>query len=151
MRRGFSICVVLAAMAACGGGKSDGDVGTSDGSSQPPPAEAEKPASRAEAARFLTQATFGPTDAEVDHVMSVGYSAWIDEQFAKPASTNRPLWDAADAAAKAVNASNNAGQDGMTNAFWRNAISGGPLPSRYASEPAISIVARASERTTPAR
>lgn len=113
-------CLVLAAvMAACGGGKSDGGAG--DGTSQPPPAGAEKPASRAEAARFLTQATFGPTDAEVDHVMSVGYSAWIDEQFAKPASSSLALWDAK---ATANNATVNAAQDGTTHAFWRNAISG---------------------------
>jgi len=69
----------------------------------------------------LTQATFGPTDAEVDRVMSVGYSAWIDEQFAKPASSNLALWDAK---ATANNATVNAAQDGTTHAFWRNAISG---------------------------
>jgi len=116
----FASLALLAVLAACGGGSGSGSSG-GDGSTPPP---AEKPTSRAEAARFLTQATFGPTDAEVDHVMSVGYSAWIDEQFAKPASTNRPLWDATDAAVKAVNASNSAGQDGTINAFWRNAISG---------------------------
>jgi hypothetical protein len=42
------------------------------------------PASRPEAARFLTRATFDATDAKVDHLMSVSYSAWIDEQFASP-------------------------------------------------------------------
>jgi hypothetical protein len=111
-------CLVQATvMAACGGGKSDGG-----GSSQPlPQPVVEKPASRAEAARFLTQATFGPTDAEVDHPMSVGYSAWIDEQFAKPASSNLALWDAK---ATANNATPNTAQDGTTHAFWRNAISG---------------------------
>lgn len=119
-------CLVLAAvMAACGGGKSDGDggagTGTGTGTSQPPPAGAEKPASRAEAARFLTQATFGPTDAAVDRVMSVGYSAWIDEQFAKPASSNLALWDAR---ATSFDGNINAEQDGTTHAFWRNAIGG---------------------------
>lgn len=115
-------CLVLAAvMAACGGGKSDGDGGTGTGTSQPPPAGAEKPASRAEAARFLTQATFGPTDAAVDRVMSVGYSAWIDEQFAKPASSNLALWDAR---ATSFDGNINAEQDGTTHAFWRNAIGG---------------------------
>jgi uncharacterized protein (DUF1800 family) len=127
-------CLVLAAvMASCGGGSggaSDPGVsppppsaGASDPGVSPPPASGapEKPASRAEAARFLTQATFGPTDAEVDHLMSVGYSAWIDEQFAKPASSNLALWDAK---ATANNATVNTAQDGTTHAFWRNAISG---------------------------
>ncbi len=117
-------CLVLAAvMAACGGGKSDGGGSSSSSSPPPPPSptEVEKPATRAEAARFLTQATFGPTDAEVDHLMSVGYSAWIDEQFAKPASSNLALWDAK---FTANNATPNTAQDGTTHAFWRNAISG---------------------------
>jgi len=49
----------------------------------------EKPATRAAAARFLTQATFGPTDADFDRDLAVGYSAWIDEQFALPATSHR--------------------------------------------------------------
>ena len=114
--------VLLAVLAACGGGSGSGSGGSDGGDgSTPPPAE--KPASRAEAARFLTQATFGPTDADIDRVLAIGYSAWIDEQFAKPASTNRPLWEAADAAVKAVNPNNSVYQDGTINAFWRNAIS----------------------------
>lgn len=112
------ITLALALAPTACGGDGSGDPGVS-----PPPASGapEKPASRAEAARFLTQATFGPTDAEVDHVMSIGYSAWIDEQFAKPASSNLALWDAN---ATANNATVNAAQHGTTHAFWRNAISG---------------------------
>ena len=112
--------VLLAVLAGCGGGSGSGSSDGGDGST---PAQAEKPASRAEAARFLTQATFGPTDAAIDRVMAIGYSAWIDEQFAKPASTNRPLWEAADAAVKASNPNSSVYQDGTINAFWRNAIS----------------------------
>lgn len=41
----------------------------------------EQPASAADAARFLTQATFGPTDAEIDTVLAKGYAAWIDGQL----------------------------------------------------------------------
>lgn len=36
------------------------------------------------ASRFLNQATFGPTLAEIDEVVSIGYEAWIDQQFAQP-------------------------------------------------------------------
>jgi uncharacterized protein (DUF1800 family) len=37
-----------------------------------------------EAARFLEQATFGPTFDLVTHVQQVGFAAFIDEQFALP-------------------------------------------------------------------
>ena len=42
------------------------------------------PANDADAARFLAQATFGPTDAEIANLRAIGYSAWIDAQFAAP-------------------------------------------------------------------
>ena len=43
-----------------------------------------------EAARFLTQATFGPTAAEIARLRQMGYNAWLDEQFALPFSAHRP-------------------------------------------------------------
>ncbi len=45
------------------------------------------PASLSDAARFLTQATFGPTLPEIDRVQSMGYEAWLAEQFAAPPSS----------------------------------------------------------------
>jgi uncharacterized protein (DUF1800 family) len=42
------------------------------------------PASLNDAARFLTQATFGPTLAEIARVQATGYAAWIDEQAVAP-------------------------------------------------------------------
>jgi uncharacterized protein (DUF1800 family) len=44
------------------------------------------PQTRADAWRFLTQATFGPDEANIARVMTIGYSAWIDEQFATQSS-----------------------------------------------------------------
>jgi hypothetical protein len=38
----------------------------------------------ADAARFLEQATFGPTVAEVNRVMQIGFDPWLNEQFALP-------------------------------------------------------------------
>ena len=49
----------------------------------PPPLPSGTPSPR-EAARFLTQATFGPTTAEIARLQQRGYAAWLDEQFAKP-------------------------------------------------------------------
>jgi uncharacterized protein (DUF1800 family) len=90
----------------------------------PPAAAVEKPASREQAARFLTQATFGPTDADVDRVMAIGYSAWIDEQLAKPAASHRANWQAADAAIKQVTPTSSAGQDQVLESFWKQALTG---------------------------
>jgi len=84
----------------------------------------EKPASREQAARFLTQATFGPTDADIDRVMAIGYGAWIDEQLARPATSHRASWEAANAAIKAANPNSGAGQDQVLDSFWKQALSG---------------------------
>lgn len=40
----------------------------------------------ADAARFLKQATFGATEAEIANVKQLGLAAWINAQFALPAS-----------------------------------------------------------------
>ena len=42
------------------------------------------------AARFLTQATFGPTTADIQKVMHLGYSEWIAEQEGLPATVGEP-------------------------------------------------------------
>ena len=50
----------------------------------------EGPHSDAASARFLTQATFGPSLAEIERLRAIGYHAWLDEQFALPPSHHRP-------------------------------------------------------------
>jgi len=40
------------------------------------------------ASRFLQQATFGPTAAEVQRLSGMSYAAWLNEQFAKPATAD---------------------------------------------------------------
>jgi uncharacterized protein (DUF1800 family) len=47
--------------------------------------------SDAQAARFLAQATLGPSDAEIARVRALGYEAWLNEEFAKPPSPGN--WD----------------------------------------------------------
>jgi uncharacterized protein (DUF1800 family) len=47
--------------------------------------------SDAQAARFLAQATLAPTDAEIARVRTLGYDAWLNEEFAKPPSSGN--WD----------------------------------------------------------
>jgi uncharacterized protein (DUF1800 family) len=45
------------------------------------------PASDIDAARFLTQATFGPWPDDVAALKTIGYDAWIAQQMAYPASS----------------------------------------------------------------
>ena len=35
-----------------------------------------------DASRFLDQATFGATDADIHHLSLIGYQAWLNQQFA---------------------------------------------------------------------
>lgn len=43
-----------------------------------------------DAARFLEQATFGATDADIHHLSLIGYQAWLNEQFAMQAIPSEP-------------------------------------------------------------
>ncbi len=111
--RGLAAIGLAATLAACGGGGGEDDAVASDA-----------PATREEAARFLTQATFGPTQADIDRVMRIGYERWIDEQLARAPSSHRALWEAADRTLKASDPNASAGQEGTLNAFWRLAVTG---------------------------
>ncbi len=51
------------------------------------------PADDADAVRFLAQATFGATDADIAHLRTVGYDGWLNEQFAAPVSRQVPYLD----------------------------------------------------------
>ena len=112
------LCRVVAAaalgvLAACGGS-------SGGGTAEP----ADLPATRAEAARFLTQATFGPTEGEIERVMAIGYAAWIAEQLALPQTLHRATWDADNAAIKAADASRSAGSRQVLDSFYQQALHG---------------------------
>jgi uncharacterized protein (DUF1800 family) len=106
----------LVALAACGGGKDDPapDTGV--------PPSADKPASRAEAARFLTQATFGPRTADVDRVMQQGMTSWVIEQQQLPGVAHQAYWDAEDARIKAANPDSAAGTREVVDSFYIGAL-----------------------------
>lgn len=105
-----------------GGNSSDssGDAGSGNGGA--PVTTPVATPQRDAAARFLTQASFGPDEASVDRVIALGYEGWIDEQLRSPATSHLATWDALDAALKAENPSAWPGQDGVTNSFWRAAV-----------------------------
>ncbi len=60
------------------------------------------PATDAEAARFLTQATFGPSVASIARLKALGYSEWFAEQLAAAPTLARPFIQAAVAARTAA-------------------------------------------------
>lgn len=125
------VWALLAALAvtACGGG----DLGKLHGKlhgplsyvddSPPPPAD-EPVITRAQAARFLTQASMGPTEAEITRVMELGYAGWIDAQFALPATSHRAHWETRDAAIRAATPGTTAAQDQLFESFWKQAVTG---------------------------
>jgi uncharacterized protein (DUF1800 family) len=57
----------------------------------------------AEASRFLTQATFGPSASAVAELRQLGYAGWIDQQRALPITLHRPDVEAQIAASAAAN------------------------------------------------
>jgi uncharacterized protein (DUF1800 family) len=52
------------------------------------------PANQAEASRFLQQASYGASSAEIQRVVSLGYAGWINDQFNRPASLHLELHQA---------------------------------------------------------
>ena len=74
------ILLASALVAACGGGGSGGLK----------PA----PIAPADAARFLTQATFGPVPEAVADLQQRGYAGWIEHQIALPVSRQLPYLEA---------------------------------------------------------
>lgn len=120
-RRAACALFLTTLLAACGGGGGGG--GAAEPAPPPPPVAIERPATRAEAARFLTQATFGATETDIDRVLAVGYAAWIDEQLALPTSArHRTHWETRDAEIKAANSTQSAGQDQVLESFWKQAL-----------------------------
>jgi uncharacterized protein (DUF1800 family) len=88
------IAAVLLLLASCGGG--------GDGSSSSPTSTvaAPPPISKAEAYRFLNQATFGATETDATTLIglgdsSTGYSRWIDSQIIREPSLLLPAVETA--------------------------------------------------------
>jgi uncharacterized protein (DUF1800 family) len=97
-----AVCL-LSGLAACGGG--DGSSATQSAADAggnaralsatetaliSPAATPTALVSKAQASRFLTQATFGPSAEQIDRVVALGYAGWLDEQFNTPASLHVP-------------------------------------------------------------
>ncbi|MEO7062832.1 MAG: DUF1800 family protein [Dokdonella sp.] len=89
------------------------------------------PATDAEAARFLTQATFGPTKTDIARLRAIGYGEWIDEQLGMPVTPARPFVEQVIAARTA--AAQNVGQTQRYDRwFWTAAYAPDQLRQRMA-------------------
>ncbi|KGM40977.1 hypothetical protein JY96_15505 [Aquabacterium sp. NJ1] len=136
MRRILIIGLLGLSLAACGGGRDASASGSSEtaaGNSTPSQwmmvagvPSTVTPGSRQEAARFLTQATFGPTEADIDHLMAIGYEAWLKEQFEAPAPTlsHQAYWEMRNTALNKANPGHGAGADELVHSFWAHALAG---------------------------
>jgi len=76
--------ILVLFVSACGGGSSS----PPEPPTPPPPSAS---ISVEEAARFLTQATFGPKMDEINSLADSGYQLWLDQQFTMPPSLHLPL------------------------------------------------------------
>ena len=83
----------------------------------PPPPIDLTVVSDVDAPRFLTQATFGPTAASIGALQAQGYSAWISNQMALPATSHRTATDADFAAYPTANQTA-ANQQNRQAAWW---------------------------------
>lgn len=103
-------------LTACGGGGG----GDSGGAAPGPVVAAPPPPTDAEAARFLAQAGFAATTAEISTVKAGGYAAWLDAQFALPVTAGHFDWMVERGYAVEANRNSFAGLD---NSLWRKLMS----------------------------
>ncbi|MEO6724507.1 MAG: DUF1800 family protein, partial [Blastocatellia bacterium] len=84
----------------------------------PPPLPTGTPTPR-DAARFLTQATFGPkSTAEITALQSKSFNTWLNEQFALPQATHMAYLDAT------IGTALDPYQQEMMESFWKQAVTG---------------------------
>ena len=101
--------IAAASLAACGGGSGGGNP-------IPPPTAS---ITDQQASRFLGQASMGATREQMARVRTLGYSGWLDEQFAMPQQGTR--WDWLLAGGYGVDTNKNS-QAGFDSAMWRKLI-----------------------------
>lgn len=109
------------------GGELRAQLGAAAGSSQftvpaAPPALPDTAPTAAEASRFLQQATFGPTQAEIDRVRQMGYGAWLDEQLSRAPSYHLPALETKQAELRAANPEAGVGQQHRREIWWNRAV-----------------------------
>lgn len=110
-----------ALLTACGGGGGASTPGTPTPTPPPvvTPPPAIEPPSAIQASRFLAQASMGATREQIAKVQSMGYAAWLEEQFALPSSGARWDWLIAGGYGALTNKNSEAGADACQ---WRKLL-----------------------------
>jgi uncharacterized protein (DUF1800 family) len=86
------VSILALLLSGCGGGAGGNSSLQPPGVTPPSPPPPPPPPTAAAAARFLEQTSFGPTPETVAHIKSVGFDAYLQEQFgAAPSSWPDPL------------------------------------------------------------
>lgn len=98
-------------LVACSGGRTGGGPPAAPQPTLPPTAS--------EAARFLTQATFGATDDSIAAVRSQGYGDWIDQQLVMPVSGSHVDFMTA---RRALPGAPNPSVNEFYGSFWQQAV-----------------------------
>ena len=80
--------------------------------------------STADAGRFLTQATFGPTDATIGALAATNYDDWITAQFGQPETLHLADIDTRLATKKASNKNAYVNENDFYDGFWAQAVNG---------------------------
>jgi uncharacterized protein (TIGR03437 family) len=86
----------------------------------PPPALPGGNPTASDAARFLTQATFGPKMADITALQAKGFDTWFNEQFAMPAESHLAYVDWL----KQAEPTRQLYDDAMMETFWKQAVLG---------------------------
>lgn len=125
--------MLLVGLVACGGGGGD---------SVPAP-EPPTPLGKAEASRFLQQATFGPKLAEINALASAtSYETWLEQQRLAPVSLELPYLQSLKANGEDVY------QNARMDIWWRNAVRG-PDQLRQRMAFALSEILVVSDQAGP--
>jgi uncharacterized protein (DUF1800 family) len=89
-----------------------------------------------DASRFLAQATFGATDADIRNLSQIGFTAWLNEQFSTPPTLheptveqslilNNPSCNVGDAKCNAaLFVQNSSDETYLQQSFWQQALTG---------------------------
>lgn len=114
-RTGLAL-VMAALVVACGAGKENDEAG----GQQLPTATGPAP-TRNEAARFLAQASYGPTEASINALTRSNFAAWIEAQFNMPRLPHRTHYDRRNAELVAAMQDPSAAQ--FRESYWAQALS----------------------------
>ncbi|MBC7404097.1 MAG: DUF1800 domain-containing protein [Cytophaga sp.] len=114
--RSIAISSFFILLSSCGGGSSLGGNGM-----VPAPPIVIVPPTATQASHMLAQSSFGATTVEINYVITKGYSAYLDAQFAQPQKLHRTYMDTI---APSLPTGSTLSQNQFFESFWQQAVNG---------------------------